>query len=322
MSAPSIEARPLLVFRRNSLRASLLAVCALLVMVSPLAAQAKVVPRKPLAAATAKLIGKQEKLIAKSEAAIAKSETKIALKEALITQAELDQDESQNTADFLATLLATAEQDLADALELPESTEEELTFKTEAIKVATLGVKLATKEQNLYLKLVAKYQKKMDKAELAIDKAELVIDKNEDKIAAAEAEIARLETPFDFDARVPRDIMVRVVDGQPQPIINVHVLIVPAMLPPKGAGAKRMELRSSGTVYAQGLTDASGEIEFELDLPEDVDAIDVLLLAPGRAGPYTHEALRERWGAFAPAARLTVSVDDLDFVQLALPLEN
>jgi len=314
------EVCPLTAAPRSSLRASLLAVIALLALST--AVQPQGVARKPLAAATGKLISKQQTLIAKSQAAIAKLEAKIALKEGVIAQAEIDMAESQETADFIGTLLDVAEQDLVDALALPESTDEEIAFKKEAVKVAKLGVKLAIKEQNLYLKQVAKAQKQIDGSNNVIAKSEAAIASNEAKIAAAEAEIARLETPFDYSARQSVPALIRLVDGQGTPMQNIQVLVVAEMLPPKGAGSKRIELRTSGTVWAQGRTDADGELALQLDLPLDLEAVDIVALAADRAGPYTHEKLRERWGAFAPASRLTVALADLELVQLALPLED
>lgn len=314
------EVRVLTAVPRSPLRASLLAVFALLALCGAVRPQGA--PRKPLSLATGKLIAKQEKLIGKSQAAIAKLEDKIAFKEGVIAQAEIDQAESQETADFIGTLLVVAEEDLEDALALPEGTEEEIAFKKEAVKVAKLGVKLAVKEQNIYLKQVAKYQKTIDGSNNVIAKSEASIDAHEAKIAAAEAEIARLETPFDYDARQDVPALIRLVDGQGTPMENIQVLVVAEMLPPKGGGSKRIELRTSGTVYARGRTDGDGELALTLHLPDDLEAVDIVALAADRAGPYTHEVLRERWGAFAPASRLTVALDDLADVQLALPLED
>ena len=43
-----------------------------------------------------------------------------------------------------------------------------------------------------------------------------------------------------------------------------------------------------------------------------------LVSLPGYSGPYTHEGLRQAWGVYAPAARVTVEVSALDGLVLQL----
>ena len=90
-----------------------------------------------------------------------------------------------------------------------------------------------------------------------------------------------------------------------------RVCVVDAMTPSSQDSIEE-EIESSigGGVYFQGLTDEQGRVQGEFRIPRHVEEVDVVVVKRGFRGPYTHEALREIWGVFAPASRVTVSTDD------------
>lgn len=282
----------------------------LLASEAPLAAASAT--RKSLAEATAKLVARQEKRIARAESAIAKQELKITLKEEALAIATASLAMTEADLVLIQGFLGIASGELEAALAMPEGSPEQQVAKLEAIAHASQGVKLAQKELASIQKQVNSLMKKLDKLAAAILKHEASIAKYEDKIDVAEDETAFLQTPFDFDAArtVVGTLLLR--DGFGAPLAGVEVLVGPSMLPPKGKGSKRLERRSSGELFGAGRTDVSGQLQLTLELPDALESLDLIVLAPGYAGPYTHEKLRERWGIFAPAARLSVDPEDLD----------
>lgn len=136
-----------------------------------------------------------------------------------------------------------------------------------------------------------------------------------DLIAIVNLALHGCPAPFDYAATTtePFRLLVR-VDGDPAP--NVRVLLTDAMgLPPDGVAVEEV---TSANVYFQGVTDAEGRVEAPVKIPTRFDAVDLVLTAPDTTGPYTVEGLRELWGPFAPAARVTVVRGFLDDVVIDL----
>ncbi|MCB9899390.1 MAG: hypothetical protein H6825_15395 [Planctomycetes bacterium] len=277
-------------------------------------------PAAPAAAQTleqakGKLIAKAEGKIAKTESKIAKAEGSLASKQDQLAQRELDLADAQDTLDLVEGFLALAEQDLLDALALPDGTVEEVEIKAEAVAHAQLGVKLAQKEVKSYGKLVTSIGKAIDKLEAQIVTLEDKIATSEDVLAEQQDDLALLESPFDFrvEEDVPLGIAVR--DASDQPISGARVLVTDEL---SAKAAKKPELLGSGAVYWQGLTDVDGRCDATLRLLPGQDAFDVIVDADGYIGPYSVEAHAERAGPFAPSARVSVTRDELADTTVAL----
>ncbi|NUP04846.1 MAG: hypothetical protein HOW73_02165 [Polyangiaceae bacterium] len=74
---------------------------------------------------------------------------------------------------------------------------------------------------------------------------------------------------------------------------------------------------ASGTLIATARTDESGHLGALLSIESELDEIELVVIKPGYLGPMNEET-RRQLGAFAPAARFRVAVEDLADVQLDL----
>ena len=126
---------------------------------------------------------------------------------------------------------------------------------------------------------------------------------------------APADSTFAFETSNDVEASVRVtVDGEPREFAVVQ--IVDAM-PHPGLG-ETIEDVTTGGFHFQGATDADGRITTSVVLPAATGDVDVVVLEPGTAGPYTVPEFRNQWGPFAPAARVTVSRTQLADLELEL----
>lgn len=78
---------------------------------------------------------------------------------------------------------------------------------------------------------------------------------------------------------------------------------------------------ASGELYFRAMSDRDGDVTGSLRLPWSVSHVDLVVNKPGYTGPFTDEQRRESSGPFAPSARLTIPIGDLDGAAVALEVE-
>lgn len=76
----------------------------------------------------------------------------------------------------------------------------------------------------------------------------------------------------------------------------------------------------SGAQWFRGGTDDSGRCDASVSIPASVETVDVVVEHAGSRGTYSDEGLRDLWGPFAPAARVTVGIAALG--NLVIQLED
>jgi hypothetical protein len=109
-------------------------------------------------------------------------------------------------------------------------------------------------------------------------------------------------------------VWVRTPAGQPLPMARISV--VGALTPPQAG--QPIEDVTSFDAFFDGFSDEMGRVSSTLLLPVSVEQVDVVVVLMDYTGEYTHEQFRAFWGPFAPAARVTVSVNDLKNLALVL----
>lgn len=120
-----------------------------------------------------------------------------------------------------------------------------------------------------------------------------------------------------FDYATTRDAVLGVhvtVDGSPAGRCRVQVASVTPALP----GHEPVADGVSGALYFAGLTDENGWLDSELRIPSAVDEVAVVVHRAGTSGGYTDPSLRDRWGHFAPSARVHVPIVSLSRIEVAL----
>ena len=114
---------------------------------------------------------------------------------------------------------------------------------------------------------------------------------------------------FETSKRVDLGLQVS-VDGLPRQ--GVVVQLQDALLDPS------LDEHLSGALYFNGITNREGLCDGPLKFPTSKEVCDIVLQAPGLRGPFTISSLREKWGPFAPSARVTVPVARLGAIQIDL----
>jgi hypothetical protein len=113
---------------------------------------------------------------------------------------------------------------------------------------------------------------------------------------------------FQFSSSSEVELALTVtLDGAPA--VGADVQVVEAIAEP-GLPA--------GAVLLAGSTGADGVCRGLIKLDSVHDEVDVVVQVPGADGPYTHPELRLEWGPFAPSARVTLALEDLDGATVAL----
>lgn len=254
--------------------------------------------QKQIAAAEAKrdkLLARQAKLLAKQ----ADWEAALAAFEADLVQAPLD--------------LAAAELALAEALALPAETPEQVQLRKQAIQAAQKALKLAKKTLKKAQKQVPRLTKRLAKLAVKLGKLDAKLAAVQATLDGLDSDLQVQQQPFHFSSLSATALGGQLVDGAHQPLAHATVLLVdpadPALEPQDPGGT---------AVHWRGFSQADGGFGGALRLPAGQELVDLVVSLPGYSGPYTHEGLRQAWGAYAPAARVTVAVDALDGLVLQL----
>jgi hypothetical protein len=123
---------------------------------------------------------------------------------------------------------------------------------------------------------------------------------------------------FNYATTSNLSVDVRVtVDGAPASFARIQI----SDTLQADANGELPENRVNGTIYFAGLTDQDGRLTGEFQVPEIIEQVAVVAHVPGASGLYSEPLLRSAWGPFAPSARIHVSVNTLDTIELALVTE-
>lgn len=262
----------------------------------------------------AKAVAKAEKAATKGAKQTARLEQK---RQALESRREARLQALASLGEERATLLVQLDQHetaLAEALALSDDEPAKAALVKDAqqavASVQQALSKLAGAEARLVAQL-AKLDHKLAKLAARLDDAQLGLEH-------AQQDLAALAEGFGFGgfAAFPLELAVRGPDGPlPGAFVSVHVPLVP----PKKGKLPLGELTRAGPWFS-GRTGPDGSLQALVSLPTELSHVDVSVHAPGLGGEYTHEALRELLGVFAPSARVVRSRHGLQALDFELTL--
>lgn len=283
---------------------------------------------------TDKKIKKAQAALAKAAKKLVKLDAKLAVLTALLSDTSDLLQPLQQVEPSLVAELADAELAWTDALALPTDTPEQKTARKQAVKLAKKAASVAKKAVKKTQKGIAKLQKKIDSTQTKVTKLSLTAAALTADMEVFDGALDELSVPFDFQMAGAIPVSVRVLDafGLPVPYARVSwtdVLALPDPAPPgKGKGKGKnsqppsIEELTSDTVYGQAFADENGVLQMDVQVPDHLSMIDMIVHAEDYTGPYTDEGLRELWDAFAPSARIAVTREDLTDFTITLTLDD
>lgn len=263
------------------------------------------------AGSTEKLLAKTQKLVTRAEKRVAKLEVKRVVRVAKRDETIVARDAQIDECVLADLELADAEVVLEAALALPEDDDDKKT----AVAAATKALKSATRASKRCAKRVARLDKSVARHDKRLAKLDEKLDDARAELLLRLEQLGQLSSPFTYRTFVDREVDVRVTrpDGTP----HEGVRIVLATREPKPTKTPHEDI-ANRRCLGQGITGQDGRMATRVRLPSALDAVDVVVLAPGMRGPYTVEALRTEWGPTAPASRVTREVVALTEVTLVL----
>lgn len=269
-----------------------------------------------LAKLTQKKLAQAEHKLGKLETRQAKQQAKLDVLDAAHAAAETALNDAADTlADALLALQA-AETALDDALALPQETPEQAAARADAVKLANAQLAAAAKDHKQAQKALNKRTKKLAKLGGKLAKRAAKLAAVASKIADLEADLEQLGADFGWESTHSVAFAGVLRDDEGAPLAGAQLSVLDTLVAPKPK--QQIEADLSPAVYWQGVTQADGSFAAELALPHSREQVDVVVVLAGYEGDYTHAALRELWGPFAPAARVAQDVDALDDLELVL----
>lgn len=245
-------------------------------------------------------------LVGDSSKKAAKQEAKLAKLQASAQVAESQRDGLQAQLEALGAELPALEQVEAEAaaalaeLEAAGADKAAVQAARKELKAASKALASAQGKRKGLQKKLAKATKKLAKLQGKVD------DLNGDLIELEDL-LETLLGSFAFDASVDVSVDIQVLADASLGGARVDLV---AALDEHGQAI-------STERYGQGLV-VDGRCVLDLRLPGAVQTVDVIVTAPGYTGSWTHEAVRLAQGAFAPAVRRSVSVEDLAQLSVSL----
>jgi hypothetical protein len=284
-----------------------------------------------LGAMTEKQIKKTKTSIAKAAKKKAKIDAKLAARMQVLADAQAQLQQLLAAEPAASTAYLTALESLQYALALPAATPAEKATRAAALKIAKSAKKSTKKTLNKIQKGIARLQKKVAKTQVKVTALSTMAATQANSIGTLGFVLDVLSLPFDFQMTQTVPVRIQVLDSQGKPVSYARVswTDVLALPDPNASGGKTagnqpiaIEDIASVAVYAQGFADANGRLELEMDLPSDVQTVDMIVQAEGYTGPYTDEGLRALWDVFAPSSRMAVTRQALKNFTVTLAAED